>query len=278
MINGWQQGADGITYLIEYADKDSYSLKKYWTPYAQDSIKEALIVENFMTDISTLLDNKGNYERFKDSIPKKNGCYTNGGMSQFCYISNNYSIGYTGSSRLLLGYNVELAIGYIGNQQTDFGLSINHQFNIHGGYDFYSSLVKWKPFIRKTKDVTDFDFYNYRLRKSDEISNGTKFQIHNILYGINFSPISIALGINFLSGTQSKTGGTFMLERHMSDHVISLSGKVDIYKNQIDYKLAIYKIFNMRVSSRYRYFSTSLYYESFAKNGSVGWSLSTYLQ
>src|SRR5690606_10237230 len=73
-IEDWSQGADGITYIIEHSDKNTYWLKSYWTPTAQDSIPEALIVLDLVKSLSDTLNLQESYSSFKNTLPKK-GCY-----------------------------------------------------------------------------------------------------------------------------------------------------------------------------------------------------------
>jgi hypothetical protein len=54
-IKGWHGGLDGITYLIEYADKESYSFKNYWTPtYYQDKLTEARQLVDFVDSLNKI--------------------------------------------------------------------------------------------------------------------------------------------------------------------------------------------------------------------------------
>lgn len=273
MIEGWQQGTDGTTYIFEYADKDDYKFKKYWTPSSQGSLKEAQIVGQFMTDISSLLQSKERYDKFRNSLPK-NGCYTNGGMTVLCFQSNNYFVGYTGSTKLPIGYNIELNMGYIGNLRANVGLAVNHIFDSHGNYDFSPSLSTYNLFIRNRKGTNDFIVYTYRKRKHENINRATKYQNHNALYGVNFKSTTVGLGVDFLSGEKSKVGGNILINQYLSSPKMSISGKAFIYKSQFDYKIALSKSFKIEALSFPQMIYASLYYESLLKHGSLGWSLS----
>ena len=68
-IKGWQQGFDGITYFIEYKRGNKYSFKNYWTPSFQDSLKEAMLLLDFIDAISKILNLKDNSEKFQEEIP-----------------------------------------------------------------------------------------------------------------------------------------------------------------------------------------------------------------
>jgi hypothetical protein len=48
-IEGWEQGLDGVVYIIETSDLDSYSYKHYWTPKASsDKLDEARRLVDFI--------------------------------------------------------------------------------------------------------------------------------------------------------------------------------------------------------------------------------------
>lgn len=55
LINGWNGGLDGITYIIEHSDKDSYSFKNYWTPtHYEDKLAEARQLVDFVDNINKI--------------------------------------------------------------------------------------------------------------------------------------------------------------------------------------------------------------------------------
>ena len=56
-IKGWGGGLDGITYITEWADKDSYSFKNYWTPtHYQDKLVEAKRLVDFVGDLNKIVE------------------------------------------------------------------------------------------------------------------------------------------------------------------------------------------------------------------------------
>ena len=83
-IKGWQQGVDGITYTIERSTKDYYSFKTYWTPKAQDSIKEAKQVQEFVDSVFKLANAQIVWKEFSKTIPYE--CYINSGPGVACKI------------------------------------------------------------------------------------------------------------------------------------------------------------------------------------------------
>jgi hypothetical protein len=82
LIEGWEQGCDGISYSIELFSNGKYSMKSYWTPKAQDSLKEALLVQNFITTFEEMLNLKYLYNKFFDTLPV--GCYNTGSIIVTC--------------------------------------------------------------------------------------------------------------------------------------------------------------------------------------------------
>lgn len=84
LIKGWQQGFDGITYIIEQSSIDTYSFKTYWTPKAQDSLKEAKQVQDFIDSVFKLTNAQIVWKEFSKTIPYE--CYINGGPAVACKI------------------------------------------------------------------------------------------------------------------------------------------------------------------------------------------------
>jgi len=80
-IDGWNGGHDGITFFFETWNKNEYSFKTYWTPQAYDDIKEARLIEYF---ISLLLAND-ELEAVKEKFMKH--------QPFDVYLSNLYGIG-----------------------------------------------------------------------------------------------------------------------------------------------------------------------------------------
>lgn len=68
-IKGWQQGLDGITYFIEYQKDGHYSFKNYWTPISQNTLKEAMQLQNFISGLAIILDLEKNSQDFQQDIP-----------------------------------------------------------------------------------------------------------------------------------------------------------------------------------------------------------------
>ena len=69
-ITGWEGGLDGITYIIEHADNDSYSFKNYWTPtHYRDKIAEAKQFTDFVDNLNNIDELKTLGKKFMSRQP-----------------------------------------------------------------------------------------------------------------------------------------------------------------------------------------------------------------
>lgn len=83
-IESWGQGFHGITYIIETADSNEYFFKTYWTPTAQDSLKEAIVVQDFVDSCLGITDSKEIWSDFASRIPFE--CYVYGEARIACKV------------------------------------------------------------------------------------------------------------------------------------------------------------------------------------------------
>ena len=74
-IQGWQHGFDGIEYFTEYKKAGQYSFKNYWTPTSQDTLKEAIQFQHFVSGLDRILDLKANSKDFQAAIPFNSWTY-----------------------------------------------------------------------------------------------------------------------------------------------------------------------------------------------------------
>ena len=81
-IENWGQGFDGITYIFETSSTKDYFFKTYWTRTAQDSLKEALVVQKFVDRCLEITASKQIWSDFSSRIPFE--CYINGGPMVAC--------------------------------------------------------------------------------------------------------------------------------------------------------------------------------------------------
>jgi hypothetical protein len=76
-INGWENGCDGVTYILETSTPTHYYFKSYWTPTAQDStLLEAKQIQSFVNSVTTLLSLNEEYNKFFGAL--KPGSYREG--------------------------------------------------------------------------------------------------------------------------------------------------------------------------------------------------------
>lgn len=83
-IKEWEQGLHGISFSIETANSKEYHFKTYWTPIAQDSLREAIIIQKFVNRSLEITDAKDIWIEFASRIPYE--CFVNEGIMVTCRI------------------------------------------------------------------------------------------------------------------------------------------------------------------------------------------------
>lgn len=68
-IKSWQQGFDGITYIIEEKSHKLYAFKNYWTPSAQYEFDESRRILAFTSTIEEIVDYSSKWKEFQREIP-----------------------------------------------------------------------------------------------------------------------------------------------------------------------------------------------------------------
>lgn len=81
-IKGWNRGIDGMTYVIESSTPRQYAIKKYWSPSVIKNVPEAVLMTEFLSKVSVLLNQKKRLENFFRELAP--GCYPYGSMSTRC--------------------------------------------------------------------------------------------------------------------------------------------------------------------------------------------------
>ncbi|PWS28641.1 hypothetical protein DHW03_01980 [Pedobacter yonginense] len=261
-IKNWNKGLDGITYIIEHTDKKTYWLKKYWTPSSQDSIPEALIVRNFVEKLTNSLNLQKTYTTFNNDLPKI-GCYNSGGLNTLCYISNSLEIGYSGSTRLPLGFFTSYSASFIGKTQVNSGIGLQYNFDNNGFQHLNFQASKWKIFYRKN-NFSDFIAYNYQNRKLANVNGGNRLENHQIKYGLNLkSNFGIGAGIDVLFIDNEKIGSYLYAFKWFPKLNISTTLTSSIFYNQLNYKGEILKSINLNSKSFLHRITLGLAYEDF---------------
>jgi len=261
-IENWKQGLDGTTYIIEHSDKETYWIKKYWTPTTQDSIPEAIIVLDLIKNLSDTLNLQEIYSSFKNTLPKK-GCYNSGGMANICYIANSLELGYSGATKLPLGFYSSYSVTYLGNTKINSSVALRYNFDNHGFHDLNLQYTKWNMFY-KTTDVSDFIAYNYQNRILNFDGTKNKFENHQIKYGLNLKKhIGLGMGLDFIGNQYDKIGGHIYAYKWFSNPNISLTLTTSIFDNQINYKSELFKSFNFNSKFLISRISLGIAYEEF---------------
>lgn len=261
-IEKWSQGMDGITYIIEHSDKKSYWLKNYWTPTSQDSIPEAIIVLDLIKNLSNTLDLKDVYKSFKKSLPKK-GCYNSGGMVNMCYVSNSFELGYSGATKLPLGFYSSYSATYIGETKINGGASFQYNFDNNGFHHLNLQIAKWNIF-HKNSSLSDYITYNYQNRFLNINDAKNEFENHQFKYGLNLKKnLGIGFGLDYLSRDYDKIGSLLYASKWFSNPKISTTFSTSLFNNRINYKAEIFKDINFNNTFLVNRISFGIAYEDF---------------
>ncbi|SFC03006.1 hypothetical protein SAMN04487907_1022 [Zunongwangia mangrovi] len=271
-IDQWIQGTDGITYIIEHSDKKSYWYKNYWTPSSQDSIPEAIVVLGLVEKLSDTLNLKEVYSSFKKLLPKK-GCYNSGGMVNMCYISNSFELGYSGATKLPLGFYSSYSAIYIGETKINGSASLQYNFDNNGFHHLNLQMAKWNIF-HKSSSLSDYIAYNYqnRILNLNDLKN--EFENHQLKYGLNLKKnFSIGLGLDYLSKDYDKFGGLLYAHKWFSKPKISTTLSTSVFDNRFNYKAQIFKDINFNSRFLVNSISFGIAYEDFMKYRDLYFSL-----
>ena len=261
-IEKWSQGMDGITYIVEHSNKKSYWQKNYWTPSSQDSIPEAIIVMDLVKELSDTLKLKEVYTKFKETLPKK-GCYNSGGMVNMCYVSNSLELGYSGATKLPLGFFTSYSATYIGKTKINGSSSLQYNFDNNGFHHLNLQIAKWNIF-HKNSNLSDYIAYNYQNRNVNINDRRNKFENHQIKYGLNFKKnLGIGVGFDYLSRNYNKIGGHFYASKWFSKLNISTTFSTSVFENQFNYKAEIFKDINFNNGFLINRISFGMGYEDF---------------
>lgn len=78
-INGWEDGLDGVEYIIEDKMDGVYRFKNYWTPSVQKDVREADVLASFIEELMLVINEKERSKYFHISIPFHS--WVNGGST-----------------------------------------------------------------------------------------------------------------------------------------------------------------------------------------------------
>ncbi len=261
-IENWKQGCDGITFIFEHSDKRNYWLKNYWTPSIQDSIPEAILVLDLVKNLSDTLNLQGAYSSFKKTLPET-GCYNSGGMVNMCYVTNSLGLGYSGATKLPLGFYSTYSAKYIGKTKINGSTLLQYNFDDDGFHHLNLQIAKWNIFNKKS-NLPDFIVYNYQNRILNIDKSKNKFENHQMKYGLNLKKnIGIGIGLDYLITNYDKVGGHFYISKWIPKANISTIVSTSIFDNQKNYKAEILKSFYFNDKLLINRISIGIIYEDF---------------
>lgn len=272
-IESWSQGTDGITYFIEHTDDTAYWFKNYWTPTAQDSFPEALLVQNFVENLSDTLQLKESYLQFRNTW-RKQGCYQNFGIYNMCYSYRSFGIGYTGFGRLPLGYTTRFNLRYIGNLNTDIDFRIYHYFGFQNENSNLSiEVIKGPVFINGNVKPIEYDFlnYQYQRRRLDFLDANSVFQNHRLKYGVyTRTGTEYGVGVDYLQGSQAQFAPLVHFYQWFPKPKIGIQCRASFFSDNVDYRIVLSKPFRVEKVKFLNTISFQLFFENFQTYNDVG--------
>jgi len=263
-IKNWGRGRDGRTYNVEYSDTIKYSIKSYWEPSSQEDIPVALKVSDFIDIISNTLQLEESYTKFRDSLPKRNGYYYNrNGISVKHYNNSLSYLGYSGATKLPLGFFASYSTSYLSKKEVNVGGLVQYNFDTNGFYHLRLQASKGALFFKEEK-LRDFIFYSYQNRRINIRSIDNKYQNHQFLYGLHFDNFGIGSGIDYLKQPHfNKTGLLLYASKYFQKPNISATLYSSIFNDKINYKIDLERNFNLGNRSPIGNISVGLGYEDF---------------
>lgn len=275
-IKNWGRGRDGKTYNVEYSDTIKYSIKSYWEPSSQEDIAVAVKISDFIDIISDTLKLEKSYIKFRDSLPKRNGFYYNRNGTSVTHYNNSSSyIGYSGATKLPLGFFASHFTSYLGNKEVNLGGLVQYNFDTNGFYHFKFQVSKTELFIKEEK-LRDFVSYIYQNRKINIEPINNHYKNHQFLYGLYFDNFGIGSGIDYLKQPLfNKTGLLLYAFKYFQKLNLSATVYSSIFNNQINYNIHLVRNFNLGDRSPIKNVSLSLGYEDFMNYKDVYFSIVT---
>lgn len=261
-IKNWSQGFDGITYIFECSDKSVYSFKNYWSPDSPE-IPEAVRIQKFISILSDSLNLADSNKTFQDNLPKRTGFYDVGSTStRYNSYSTTY-LGYSGATKLPLGFFASHFTSYLGNKEVNLGGLVQYNFDTNGFYHFKFQASKTELFIKEEK-LRDFVSYIYQNRKIDIEPINNHFKNHQFLYGLYFDNFGIGSGIDYLKQSHfNKTGLLLYAYKYFQKLNLSTTASSSIFDNQINYKIDLERNLNLGDRFPIKNVSLGLGYEDF---------------
>ncbi len=198
----------------------------------------------------------------KNTLPKK-GCYNSGGLANICYVSNSLEVGYSRASKLPVGFYSAYSATYIGKAKINGGISLQYNFDTNGFHHLNLQLAKSNIFY-KNSNLSDFIGYNYQNRTLNIDNKKSKFENHQIKYGLNLKKnVGFGIGLDYLNRNDDAIGGYLYAFKWFSKPNISAIVNTSVFENQINYKAEIFKAFNFNYKFPIHNISIGIAYENF---------------
>ena len=207
-IEGWSQGLDGTTYLVEYADAETYDYRTYWTPTSFDSLPEAISVEAFRTVLWDTLRIDSLQSAFRSQLP--GGYYLLGGGPSILVIpASGVGIGYHGNSLLPYGVGVGIYLRRLFGRVVDLSIGGTLVGDFRGRREGMFAARKSLPL-----ELYGYGFqsigYRFRYREgrfAENVPNVVRSHRWSGLLRFAQFPITMTVGTELLTSRQSGWGG-----------------------------------------------------------------------
>lgn len=184
-------------------------------------------------------------------------------MVNTCYVSNFLELGYSGATKLPVGFYSSYTATYIGKAKINGGIALQYNFNNDGFHHLNFQTSKWNIFYKKS-NLSDFIAYNYQHRIINIADTKIKFENHQIKYGLNLkNHIGLGLGLDYTGREYDKVGGHLYAYKWFSKPNISIIVNSSIFIDQINYKAEIFKSFNFSQKLLINRISAGIAYEDF---------------
>jgi hypothetical protein len=154
-------GCGSESFFVEIADSNGYAFRVFYTCFigTNAEFKTADSLIHLLIDTLKLDEY---YLKFKNSL-HRGRCYVTTQPYTICYF-NNVDIGYLGSTKLPLGYFVNIQIRRFANVFPGVYVQIEHLFDIESNYDFSLTVHKNDLTTNPLDDKSDQLSYRFRRR------------------------------------------------------------------------------------------------------------------
>ncbi len=273
-IPEWRFGFHGVTYTLENKTKQSYSVKSYWTPKAQDStLSESVLINNFIDSFLIIVKNDSITKEFQNSL-SAGYSYSNGSSIHFLKLKNSYAnIDYAANYRLPVGMELGFYIDKIKKKKIGVGGGIKFQHGFDENYSLGIRLIRASIFPNN-KLYFDNIQYIFEKNKLKYVTPLSSFQTHSIVYkGFIEKWFDFSLGYTNLNTDKNQNGIYFGIAKKFDKINVKPYFDIQLYENATNYNMGIEKSFLIETESKRFRFYTSLYFEKIFNYKSLNISL-----